>query len=793
MADQKLSGLIEFILKDAGLLEAQAKVKSLTREVAASKAEMTAFSKASDLMTSSFRSWVAPAAVFAFVAKQTADWALFERQLRATAITLRALGIDADQAIPRVTAFLDSIAEATGIVDDDTLPAFQKLVGITRNVDAALAGTRLAAGIARSGMMDIGQAAEAVAAILNGKMGPAVNGLGIRTKEVDGSMRSASEVLDEARAKFDSLADGMAESESGAARMAAGWDKLGDSIGRTFLPIFDAGKAVIGEFFSQLADGLERSKVRILAFSTGLGAMFAPLNSWRESYAEAFRGYEAELDAMISGQTEAIQSTEQLYAELKKVADLRDAAEQAKAKEQQDKALAAAQKSLLDSQIALAKEGTQKRLELEIQANEAARAVAIEGAAGSADAILTINEVFDNKRRAIEGKFTEFQTAEAEKRTKAEQKAAEERAKAEQSAVLAALRSQRDLAGAGTFERLALTERVLDAEMEAELAGTEQTEREKQAIRERYANQRIAAERDFLDKLYSDIMSGLEREAEVVAERAEFEQNALDELRRLRQDDYQRQIDELVQFGEWITEEKVRQALVAVEEVEAAEKDAALAQYQDDLAFAIKTKADTFAITMAYLRRTENAERASAEARKRIELSVQMQKIAVAQMASQFAHAANTAFFNDNKKVAAALAVIDGVIAGMESFWRLGGPENPLAWAALALGIATGVAQGAAIMKVQPGDTSAGSAKNAGGLSGGSRPSGNDDKSRGNVAPPQMAASGPPAQSATSTTYDNSTGQVIHVHGAFIDSDSLRGLSRKLKQVERDDSARFQR
>lgn len=720
MSDPRVQGIIEFILKEKGLLDASARLRQLEAEVKQTSGSMVNLGRAGEFVGSALRTYLAPAAVFGFVVAATRDWMTFEKQLRAAAEAMKSFGIETETAMPRVERFLAQIAQSTGVVDDETLPAFTRFLNLTRDLDAALGAVSLAVAVSRQQVTDLASAADIVADLFGNRWAQAARRLGIDMQGLGETAADQARVVEILQERLKGYLEEQEKATGGVARLKAEWDTLGDEAGKL-------GKMIL-DFLVMPITVLVNWTGKLAQVTRAASLVLTDL--WRGvlggDIADSGKRLAAIFDETARGAEDVAENVNKFKS-------------------------AMAGRSIMSDL-----EEASKKLE----------------------------EVIKKSQKAAE----EEQAA-AEKAARAR----ERQLRAAEQAEVDLLRSRRELAREGSAERLGLTLQVLEEEMALELAGTEKTEREKAAIRARYANSRMAAERDFLEGIYDQLMAGLEKEAEILEARKEAAEQAQDEIREIRAQDADRALDELMKYGELMTEERTRQALAAVEEVRAIEEEAALEEYRRDLAGAISRGETTSAITIRYLKRIEDAERASAVATTKIAQSAALTKIYWAQYAAQMFRLIGGLAFGENKKFNAAMALIDGILAGMESFKLMGGPANPAAWAALALGIATGVAQAAAIMKTQPGETSAGGGRGGGGASGagsiaprgaptgtGAQPSGGAQQANANA-------------SQQTVVHDNSVGQVIHVHGAYIDSDSLRGLSRQLKQVERNDQARFQR
>ena len=332
------------------------------------------------------------------------------------------------------------------------------------------------------------------------------------------------------------------------------------------------------------------------------------------------------------------------------------------------------------------------------------------------------------------------------------------------------------MAEVGSYERLQAELEVSELRMRKELENTELTEAAKQAIRERYMLADQAAINAF-------IAENFEKEVEAYTAREQLDREYAERWSQL-------QID--------------------LAETAAQRREAELAALDEKYALeylkAVQAGANLLAFYRAWAAARLEIERRYAAAEAQIEEAKAKQKQQQYLMGLRMGLGALQTIFGANKQFAIAEALINTYEAITQALTL----PFPMNFIVAGLVGAAGFMQVRNIQKAEPGSSGGGA-----GFGGGGGGKGFDDPINDRMAylgGRRWAADyvretsrgmadgmrtlnpiGAAQQSVTTTTYDHSTGQVIHVHGALIDSDSLRTLSRKLAQVERGDAARFQR
>jgi hypothetical protein len=188
---------IEFVLKKSGLVEAKAGINDL---VAVGKRAESAFQRFGAAIKGVFAAAAAAAGLqqlSRLVVDAVKSFAGLERTLGVVALQMRRLGVDVDQATPRVRSFLEALERTGGATLEQTLPAFQKFLTMTKDVEAALYLVSLANDAAESTTVEWTAAVDAVANLYQGRVKSALTTFGLEAIKADGAVRTGAEGLQE--------------------------------------------------------------------------------------------------------------------------------------------------------------------------------------------------------------------------------------------------------------------------------------------------------------------------------------------------------------------------------------------------------------------------------------------------------------------------------------------------------------------------------------------------------------------------------------------------------------------
>lgn len=428
MAEQKeIRYLIELLAKNKGALEAAAALNKMSESGKKAQTQMGSLGRAGDDLSAKLAGALSVGAITAFAVSSIKSFAQVERQFNAVGLAITTMGGDAATELPKIRAFLQALQDAGDGLLSETIPAYQRFIGITRDSQASLALVELASRIAETGTKDLGSAADALVNILAGRVAPSLRDLNINVNAAaDGSMTAVEGI--EALAKaFPAATANMKDTADALDKMAAGWEnvKMG------------AAKAIIGTI-----DLLGQGKEALATYAALILTVADPRNwvSGADQFKAVFRRRYAEAIAEIAGPEakaamadaggEAGRIFEERLAKAKEVAALQDADRLAKeaeektktAKEAADKRAALeyqAEVDLMQAKLALTEEWSLARKAIELKALRVQyeRQVELFRAAGAETEAL--DKAYTLARQALDQEYADHKIAvdEATRRT----------------------------------------------------------------------------------------------------------------------------------------------------------------------------------------------------------------------------------------------------------------------------------------------------------------------------------------------------------------------------------------
>lgn len=263
---RRLQGIVEFVLKDQGLLDLKKRVEDAEKGLVKAESRMQKFgestniaSKAAKGLAAELAPYLAFAAMTRFLYQATTGQEEMARATRALETRVRALGLPVEEVMGSIEEFIGNLQAASGVTDDELVPAFSKMLGLTGSVAGAMAALEMAVGVSKSGMDTFSGAVDGVAAILAGRANEALKSWGINQKDAAGRTKTNEQVVRELLAAIDGQAKAAADAEGPANRLSAAWDRFGDTIGTGLIPMVNAGRSLL----SGLLDYATRAAVWI--------------------------------------------------------------------------------------------------------------------------------------------------------------------------------------------------------------------------------------------------------------------------------------------------------------------------------------------------------------------------------------------------------------------------------------------------------------------------------------------------------------------------------------------------
>lgn len=416
--------LIELLAKNKGALEAAAALGKVGAQAKQTKTEMAGLTKQSGALGDQLSRFFAAGAVLAFARSALTEFAKVERGFGAIGIQMRQLGIDADKALPRVEAGLQAISDAGDGLLTETVPAFQRFLGLTKDADAAMSLVTLASRMAESGMGDLSQAVLTLTQLVSGQAARGLKQFGINISGAEDGSVDAAEALKLLNASFTEETAAIQDTQDELDKLEASWSKMKQVAGPAVKFIIDlfldlvknvsAVGAAIFTVFDRTAygGGLQKFLLKlgenVDATWAGLGMSAEPGKAGLQSGEEYQKGF---LTALIKAQ-EAIDAKNKAKRE-KEAEDARKAAAE-RAEIEAD-----ADEKLLQQKAAMAAKGTEVALQADLRLLETQRLRAIEAAQKAGADTEAIHETFMLARAqkiADFGAFQESQDADLRER-----------------------------------------------------------------------------------------------------------------------------------------------------------------------------------------------------------------------------------------------------------------------------------------------------------------------------------------------------------------------------------------
>ncbi|HOC18433.1 MAG TPA: hypothetical protein PKK95_09205 [Vicinamibacterales bacterium] len=231
-----LAGIVKMVLQDNGVLELKSRLDKLDKKLDETKKKMGGLGDAGKQVGQYLAGAFALGTIAAFVKSSITEFAKLERGFNAIGFQMQRLGLDAKGSLPEIKAGLQAIQDSGGPLVSETIPIFQKFIGITKDTDAALYATKLAADISEAGFMEAGAAGAALAAIMQGKAKQAAQALGIELVKSNGQTKTNAELMDEAIKTYFGLGDAIDDTQNQADTLNGVWASTKATVGEALAP-----------------------------------------------------------------------------------------------------------------------------------------------------------------------------------------------------------------------------------------------------------------------------------------------------------------------------------------------------------------------------------------------------------------------------------------------------------------------------------------------------------------------------------------------------------------------------
>jgi hypothetical protein len=747
MADLSIVGQILLKLQGRGGLDAAAQLDKTDAAARRSARGLGIAEGATRSLGSTFTRFLGTAAVASFVRTSLTAFAEYERQLRTTGAQAKRLGLDQEQAKAQTKAFVEELERSSGIVRQDLLPAFNQLLGLTRDVGEAQLFLRIAVNASEETGQDFAATSSIIAAAVEGQT-RGLKQLGISTDNADGSQRAFAATMTELIDKFRDTSAAVRDTEDALDDINVKWNQLKQSAGQALAPLLNVlldvptafhsmGLAAVGVFSAMATAAVDSGRIIAKAFDIKT-LIFDPAQH-AENFADAIDDAGARARATMSATFAEIDA---LWTKSQQ-SQTQTAEEEAKAR-----ARAVSRFAKQDEDVAAKK--AKEQAEKAVKA-EAARL---------------------DRVRAIERQATlELQR----ERIDATQEGSEERLKAE----LELLRTVRQFAEQDAEESGASTETIFKIFLQARenLLAAFYSDNKKRAIQNereiaeetlRIAREQAAIEQELIDQALSDDLEGnttpldkrMERELLAIAQRRDAELEAI-------------AIESNAELAAIRAEAAEREALEPDPDKRAELKEKARKLEQAAAANAGKRQ---LAVTSG-----------AAKAEREIVRLTSREKIAAGIAVADAAIGAATAIFGASKAAAIAGAIIDTWVAVNNALATVPYPYNIAVAALLA---AQGLANVAKIKSTSIGSSGGGGASVGGGSVGSGASRATAPGAGGSFDSPFSDGSG--RREGRSGGNTQTIDQSIHIHGNMYGGRAgKRELARELQESARRDRQRI--
>jgi hypothetical protein len=694
VADTTIRAIIKLLVEGGHIPKEVAKqIKDVGDTSDDAKKKVSGLGAASKELSGLLKQYLGAAALGAFIRSSVTEFASLDRQFNTVGFTLKRLGIGGAQDLARIRAELEQVATSGGPLVSQTVPALQKFLVMTRDIDKAMAAVKLSVDVSETGVVDFGQAANGVAQILQGKLRAAATTFAIDLTHANGVAKTNAEILKEIQATYGGVGDAFNDAANDLDSINAQWERAKQIVGQGLAP---ALKVIPDILFHIIGGFKDIGEVAGLVVNTiiaefehagaVLGAvfdfktLFTDVGKYGENVGDAVLAatedmkiaWETFTEGVVANHTKAaakVGDTTKGMSDLITQAAKATSAEEAKAaQEAAEKRIEAERQVLqqtLQAQIAAAKQGSDERLALELTLLDEQEKAAVDQARRVGADVAKVQEAFLEQRAALEEQYRQA------------------REEADFEAETSRLRAEADLLAEGSAERLNAELAMLERERIHQLAEYQGTTAGKEAIDAAYLAARAALIKAHEDatnqKTLEDYAALLAAKAELDAAAAELAvlyaeqgQGALFEARQKQIElQYQQELDALT--AQQLLDEQAAKA--KGESIDGIEQ-----QYRSKRLAAEKR----FVASKIQLDREEV--RAKQEA-----------GMAIAAASIGFARAAF-----GNKKAVQIAEIIMNTAGAVMSIWDKWAWNPPVAGSLTVLAIATGAAQLAKVRSAQP-------------------------------------------------------------------------------------------
>jgi len=413
---------IHFILKGKNVpKEAQDGLDKTAKAADKTKKKMNALGKSAQGVKTQIAGLIGGAVLARFAGQSIQAFAQVERSLSAVGKQLESFGLNAEQGLPRVEGYLEQLESTSGVLMNEATPAFQKFLGITKDVDGAMYATSLAADLTNAGLGDMRTNSERLANLLQGEVTEAAKSLGLQLRDSNGAIKTQAQLMEELEGLYGGFSATNQDAQADMDSLSATFAQIGRDIGEGLAPVLK----LIGWLVKGAVRGIKSFGAVIgNVVSFGIGAFQSLSNVIKEvfNFKKLFSNpgkYFADLTkvAIDEGKKmarEVADTHATLGEDLKDIwaKEQRDFAdkEQGKAavmdvalskqREQEVREANRRAQQVLQAELSMMEAGTKAKLDKELELLEMRRAQAVEAAKQQGKEVASIHAQFDAQRKA---------------------------------------------------------------------------------------------------------------------------------------------------------------------------------------------------------------------------------------------------------------------------------------------------------------------------------------------------------------------------------------------------------
>jgi len=240
MAEElKLRAVIESVLDERGFKNFDAAAARASGSMKRTSADSTALAGSFRNLAGTLIGIGSAAAAFNFLRESFLGFAREERQLGAMRFQLKAIGEDSEKTGAEVEAFIAALSQQAGIVDDELIPAFNRLLLGLKSVKAAKEALTIAARFAANGVGTVEQNADSLARALQTGQVRALTPFGVSMDATKEGAERLAHAMEQVVRTAEGMPTSLADTQDKINRVAVAFDTARDALGKWASTVLD--------------------------------------------------------------------------------------------------------------------------------------------------------------------------------------------------------------------------------------------------------------------------------------------------------------------------------------------------------------------------------------------------------------------------------------------------------------------------------------------------------------------------------------------------------------------------